>query len=130
MNLRLLAILALCGLATPALAADLVVSVTGITQSTGSIRVVIILDPDGIARQGESRNLDAAQARNGVLTTKFKGLSPAKFGIVAVEEKTVNHALERAFTGHVAAPVASSNEVRVELAEPSTAVVVPLKPAQ
>ena len=130
MKIRLLAAVALCCLSAPVLAAELVVTVTGITQTTGIIRVVTILDPDGAAHQDASRNLDAGQAKDGVLTTHFKGLSPAKFGVIAVEEKTINHALEKAFTGQVAAPVAASTEVRVDLVEPSSAVTVALKPAQ
>ena len=118
-------------LAAPAAhAAELIVTVSGVSQTTGIIRVVVISDPDGNARQNESRNVDAALSQNGVLTTRFLGLSTGLYGIVAVEDKVTNHALEKAVTGSVGAPVANSAEVRVMLAEPKTAVTVPLVTAR
>lgn len=130
MKMRLFAVLAALFVAPAAFAADLIVTVTGVTQTTGTIRVVTIFDPDGVARQGESRNLDASTARDGVITTRFKGLAPTTLGVVAVEEASVNHAIEKAFKGGVAAPAASSAEVRVVLAEPSMTVTVPLAPSR
>ena len=109
-------------------AADLVVTVKGITQDTDTIRVVLLADPDGVAHQKASRNLDAAQSVNGELTTRFLGLAPARFGVVAIEDRKVNHALEKAFTGTVAAPRATSVETKVDLAEPNTTVILQLTP--
>lgn len=126
MIMRMLAVAALMCIAPAAFAAELVVTVSGISQPHGTIRVVVIADPDGNARQDESRNLDASQAKDGVLTTRFLGLSAGNYGVVAIEDKVVNHAIEKAVTGTVGAPVASSTEVRVTLAEPKTLVSVPL----
>jgi len=114
---------------TPTFAADLIVSVTGIDQPRGVIRVVVITDPNGAARQAQSRNVDLAAARDGVLTTAFLGLSPGLYGVIAIEERSVNHAVEKAVTGTVAAPLATSAEARVTLAEPKTTVAVSLNPA-
>ena len=130
MKLRLIALLALLCAAPAAFAADLIVTVTGVTHTTGTIRVVTIFDPDGVARQGESRNLDASTAKDGVISTRFKGLAPTTLGVVAVEEASVNHAVEKAFKGGVAAPSASSAEMHVVLVEPSTTVTVPLAPSR
>ena len=126
---KVLALLALLSLAaSTARAADLVVTVKGITQETGTIRVVLLGDPDGVSHQKASRNLDASLAVNGELIARFIGLAPARLGLVAIEERKVNHALEKAFTGTVAAPRATSAEAKVDLVEPSTAVVLQLTP--
>ena len=127
---RVLALAALICAASAAHASDLIVTVSGVSPASGIVRVILMDDPDGAAHQEESRNLDASQAKDGMLTTRFKGLAPNTFGVLAVEEKTVNHALEKAFTGKVAAPMASSPETHVTLVEPSTAVTIQLPAAQ
>ena len=123
---RMLALVVLMSSASAAFAAELDVTVSGITQSKGIIRVVVVADPDGNARQDESRNLDASLAKDGVLTTRFLGLSAGTYGVIAIEDKVVNHAVEKAVTGTVGAPIASSTQVHVILAEPKTVVSVPL----
>ena len=130
MMIRTLAFGAMMVSASAASSAELTVTVSGINPAKGVVRVVVIADPGGNARQDQSRNLDAADAKDGVMTTKFLGLSPGPYGVVAIAEKSVNHALEKAMTGSVAAPLATSAEVRVTLAEPATAVTVPLTSAR
>ena len=68
---------------TPTFAADLIVSVTGIDQPRGVIRVVVITDPNGAARQAQSRNVDLAAARDGVLTTALDGTGFLTAGLAA-----------------------------------------------
>ena len=126
MIMRIVAVLALMCAAQAAQAADLIVTVTGIPQPTGIIRVVIIDDPDGVAHQESSRNVDAAQSRDGTLTTRFEGMAPSRFAVVALAEPAINHAVELAVKGAVAPPRAVSQEIRFNLVEPSTTVVVPL----
>jgi uncharacterized protein (DUF2141 family) len=111
-------------------AAELAVTVTGISQAQGVIRVVVIMDPNGNAHQAQSRNVDVSTAKDGALTVSFMGMAPGLYAVVALEDKKVNHAMERAVTGAVGAPVSSTSEVRVTLAEPKTAVSIPLAPTR
>ena len=111
-------------------AADLAITVTGIDQARGVIRVILIADPNGNAHQSQSRNVDTAASKDGALTTSFIGLAPGLYGVVVLEDKPVNHAIEKAVTGTVGAPMATSSEVRVTLAEPKTAVSIPLTPTR
>ncbi len=130
MIVRIVTLLALLLVAPAAFAAELVVTVSGITQPKGVIRVVVISDPDGFARQDASQNLDASGAKDGVLTARFSGLSAGIYGLVALQEKSINHALEKAVTGSVGAPVSTSSEVHVTLVEPKTTITVPLTVAR
>ena len=114
---------------SPAFAADLTVTVSGIVSKAGVVRVVIISDPDGHARQDASRNLSTADAVDGVLSTKFKGLSAGDYGVIAVEEPKINHAIEKAVSGTVTAPSGVSQQVRFVLAEPTSTVTVALPAA-
>ncbi len=111
-------------------AAELVITVTGIDQARGVIRVVLIADPNGNAHQSQSRNVDTAASKDGVLTTSFIGLAPGLYGVVVLEDRPVNHAVEKAVTGKVGAPIATSSEVRVTLAEPKMVVSIPLTPTR
>jgi len=98
MPIRRLLLAALCvaALVPSARAADLDVTVTGVTADSGDIRVIVITDPDGLARQDRSLNLKAASAKDGVIITRFLGLSPGRYGVVATHDSHVNHALEKA----------------------------------
>lgn len=112
-----------------AAAADLIVNVSGLSSSEGIARVVVIADPDGHAHQDASRNVPLADTKDHQLTTTFLGLTPGRYGVVVIEESAVNHAIEKAVTGTVAAPKASSKEVRFTLSEPKSVVTVALDPA-
>lgn len=116
----------LLALATPAHAADLIVHVTGLVSSTGVARVVVIGDPDGNAHQQTSRNVTLDGTKGNQVTTTFLGLSPGKYAVVVIEEDGTNHAIEKVFTGKVAPPQATSDEIHVTLAEPKSMVEVPL----
>jgi uncharacterized protein (DUF2141 family) len=124
--LSVLAGVGLLALTLPAQAADLVVNVTGLAGTSGVARVVIIGDPDGNAHQQMSRNVPLDGAKDNQVSTTFLGLAPGLYGVVVIEESGANHAIEKAFTGKVAPPQASSDEIRVTLAEPKSVVVVPL----
>jgi len=125
--MRLPILAALCLLAAaPAGAADLVVTVTGVAAPAGDVRVIVIADPDGAARQDLSRNVAAAGAAGGVLTTRFQGVAPGRYGVIASHDSSVNHALEKAVTGKVGAARATSPEVLVTVAEPAAAVTLAL----
>jgi len=128
MPIRRLLLAALCvaALVPSARAADLDVTVTGVTADSGDIRVIVITDPDGLARQDRSLNLKAASAKDGVIITRFLGLSPGRYGVVATHDSHVNHALEKAVTGTVAANGGVTNEARVVVAEPATPVTLSL----
>ncbi len=121
-----LALLCLGASASSGFAADLVVTVTGVTPDRGDVRVVVIADPDGMARQDASRNLKAATAQNNVITTRFIGLAPGPYGVVALSDRHVNHSLERAIGGKNDASSPNSGEIRVTLAEPATPVTLAL----
>lgn len=112
------------------MAADLTITVTGLTAADGVTRVVIIADPDGLAHQDASRNVPLTGAKDGQVSTTFLGLAPGSYGVVAIEENGVNHAVEKALTGAVAPPRAASTEIRFTLAEPKSTVLVPLHPAE
>jgi len=122
----LLAALFLAALVPAARAADLEVTVTGVTADTGDVRVIVITDPDGLARQDRSLNLKASGAKDGVITTRFLGLAPGRYGVVATHDAHVNHALEKAVTGSVTATAGTSNEARVAVVEPATPVTLSL----
>ena len=128
MPIRRLLLAALCAAAfvPAARAADLDVTVTGVTADSGDVRVIVITDPDGLARQDRSLNLKAASAKDGVITTRFLGLAPGRYGVVATHDAHVNHALEKAVTGSVAANGAVTNEARVVVVEPATPVTLSL----
>jgi uncharacterized protein (DUF2141 family) len=126
--MRLALLVAACLAAAPADAADLMVTVAGITASAGAVRVVVIADPDGAARQETSRNLPASAAGgDGTLSTRFQGLAPGRYGVIASHDSGANHAVEKAITGKVGRASATSEPARVSLAEPSTAVTVTLR---
>ncbi len=108
-------------------AADLVVTVTGVRPDSGDVRVVVITDPDGLARQDMSRNLRAATAKDGAITTHFLGISPGQYGVIATHDSHVNHAIEKLLTGHVSKPESISSEARIAVAEPATKVTLALK---
>lgn len=108
-------------------AADLVVTVQGVTADSGDVRVVVISDPDGLARQDMSRNLRAASAKDGVIVTHFLGVSPGPYGVVATHDRHVNHAIEKLVTGSISKPESTSTEARIVVAEPSTPVTLVLK---
>lgn len=127
---RLLAFTCVLGFASTAMAADLTITVTGLTTTEGVTRVVIIADPDGLAHQDASRNVPLTGAKDGQVSTTFLGLAPGSYGVVAIEENGVNHAIEKALTGTVAAPRATSTEIRFTLAEPKATVFVPLHPTE
>ena len=127
---RVLALVTLFLAGQTADAAELAVTVTGISQAQGVIRVVVIMDPNGNAHQAQSRNVDVSTAKDGAVTISFMGVAPGLYAVVAIEDKKVNHAMERAVTGAVGAPVSASSEIRVTLAEPKTAVTVPLTPTR
>lgn len=122
-----LALLAVSVAAPAARAADLVVTVTNVTPDSGDVRVVLIADPDGMARQDMSRNLRAATAKDGAITTHFLGVSPGKYGVIASHDAHVNHAIEKMMTGQVSKPESITSEARIAVAEPSTAVTLTLK---
>jgi len=107
-------------------AADLEVTVAGIAADTGDIRVIVITDPDGLARQDRSQNLKAANAKNGAIVARFLGMSPGRYGVIATQDSHVNHALEKAVTGKVTANAGTSNQARVDVGEPTTAVTLTL----
>lgn len=119
-----LCLLALLPLA--AHAADLAVTVTGIKTQSGDVRVVIIQDPDTQARQLFSRNLSAANAKDGVLVTHFLGVAPGTYGIIAIHDQHEIHSFEKAFTGQVSEPESNSGKVRVTVADPATAITLAL----
>ncbi len=113
--------------AAAARAADLVATVQGVTPDSGDVRVVVISDPDGLARQDMSRNVPAATAKDGVVVVHFLGVSPGPYGVVATHDHHVNHAIEKMFTGTVSKPESTSTEAKVVVAEPSTPVTLTLK---
>ena len=121
--------LACLGLLIPvvATAADLEVTVTGITGTTGDVRVIVITDPEGMARQDRSQNVKVSTAKDGALTARFLGLSPGRYGVIATQDVHVNHALEKAVTGKVAAASSTSEVARVTVAEPTAAVTLTLR---
>lgn len=109
-------------------AADLAVTITGVTADSGDVRVVVIADPDGMARQNMSKNIRAMTAdKDGVIVTHFLGVTPGKYGVVAAHDKHVNHAIEKMMTGAVSKPERTSVEARIEVAEPTTAVTLNLQ---
>ncbi len=108
-------------------AADLVVTVQGVTADSGDVRVVVISDPDGLARQDMSRNLRAADAKDGTIVTQVLGVSPGTYGVVATHDHHVNHALEKLIEGHISKPESTSTEARIVVAEPRTPVTLVLK---
>ena len=115
----------------PTQAADLKIAVTGIIpRDKFMVRIVVIADPDGNARQDISRNINGNEVRDGVLNTQFSGLAPGYYGIVAIEESGANHAVEKIVNGAVSPPMASSAEIKVTLKEPSTLVTIPVTAAQ
>ena len=122
----LLAVFCLAATVSAVRAADLEVTVTGVTADSGDVRVIVITDPDHLARQDRSLNLKAAGAKDGVLTTHFLGMTPGLYGVVATHDSHVNHAMERAVTGTIGANAGASGEVRVTVAEPVTTVTLTL----
>ena len=113
--------------ATAARAADLVVTDTGVQPDSGDVRVVVISDPDGMARQDMSRNLRAASAKDGSITTHFLGIAPGKYGVIASHDAHVNHAIEKMMTGRVSKPESITREARIDVAEPAATVTLALK---
>ena len=115
-------------LAAPAaFAADLEVKVTGMKSNDGDIRIVVISDPNGMARQSDSKNVKVSTAFNGIVTTRFLGMAPGTYGLVASHDRHVNHAFENAVTGKISSPLASSNQVNVVVAEPTASVTLTLQ---
>jgi uncharacterized protein (DUF2141 family) len=114
-------------LAAPAaFAADLVVKVLGVQPDAGDIRIVIIADPDGMARQNDSKNLKAKAAADGSVSARFLGVSPGTYGVVATHDRHVNHAFEKSVTGVISSPISTSGQVKVVVAEPATTVTLTL----
>ena len=121
-------LVALFLLAAPAVsAADLEVKVNGMKSNDGDIRIVVIADPKGMARQSDSKNVKVSTAFNGVVTARFLGMAPGTYGLVASHDRHINHAFENAVTGKISSPLATSEQAMVTVVEPTTSVTLTLK---
>ncbi|MDA8233046.1 MAG: DUF2141 domain-containing protein [Magnetospirillum sp.] len=126
MRRLLLAAVCLLAVAPAARAADLSVTVTNVKPDSGDIRIVVISDPDHMSRQDDSRNLRARDAKDGSITTRFLGLAPGEYGLIAIHDTHANHAVEQVFTGTISGRESNSGEMRVNVAEPASAVTLAL----
>jgi uncharacterized protein (DUF2141 family) len=116
-------------LASPALAGDLTIEISGIAPGRGKIYVAIYDDPGSFPTAGRQRIGQILAASGPSLTAHFKDLPPGEYAAVAFQDENGNGKLDKNLLGMPKEPYGFSNGARGSVGPPKfTAAAVTLNP--
>lgn len=104
---------------TAPVGAPLHVMVTGLTDTTGDVKLALYDSPDTHARR-PARTL-AAPIRAGGAEATFTGLPPGDYSVIAFHDRNANGELDRGMFGRPREPYGFSNDARGAMGPPSFA---------
>jgi uncharacterized protein (DUF2141 family) len=115
--------------ATPVLAGDLTIELSGITPGRGQIYVAIYDRPDTFPTAGRQRTGQILDASGQSLVVQFKDLPPGEYAAVAFQDVNGNGKLDKNFLGMPKEPYGFSNGARGSAGPPKfSAAAVTLNP--
>ena len=115
--------------ATPALAGDLTIEVSGITPGRGQIYVAVYDRPETFPTAGQQRTGQILQSSAQSLVVYFKDLPPGEYAAVAFQDVNGNGILDKNFLGIPKEPFGFSNGARGSAGPPKfSAAAVTLNP--
>ena len=87
--------LALMLVAPCALAADLSVTVVGVKNAEGDVRVMLFDRPEGFRHEDKARTVLATPAKAGDVRVTFTTLPVGTYGVIAYHDENANHVLDK-----------------------------------
>jgi len=115
--------------ATPLLAGDLTIEVSGITPGRGQIYVAVYDRPETFPTAGQQRTGRTLEASAQSLLVHFKDLPPGEYAAVAFQDVNGNGKLDKNFLGIPKEPYGFSNGARGSAGPPKfSAAAVTLNP--
>jgi uncharacterized protein (DUF2141 family) len=115
--------------ATPVLAGDLTIQVSGITPGRGQIYVAVYDRPETFPTTGKQRIGQILPATEQSLIVHFKDLPPGEYAAVAFQDVNGNGKLDKNFLGIPKEPYGFSNGARGSAGPPKfSAAAVTLNP--
>jgi Uncharacterized protein conserved in bacteria len=87
-------------MAAGAAAADLTVTVAGVRNADGAVRVTLYDKPDGFRHEDKARLVASAPARSGEVAVVFPGLAAGTYAVIAYHDENGNGGLDK-FMGMV-----------------------------
>ena len=98
--------------ATPVLAGELTIEVSGITPGRGQIYVAVYDRPETFPTAGQQRTGRILEARAQGLVVHFEDLPPGEYAAVAFQDVNGNGKLDKNFLGMPKEPYGFSNSAR------------------
>jgi uncharacterized protein (DUF2141 family) len=115
--------------ATPVLAGDLTIEVSGITPGRGQIYLAVYDRPETFPTAGLQRTGQILAASEQSLVARFKDLPPGQYAVVAFQDVNGNGKLDKNFLGVPKEPYGFSNGARGSAGPPKfSAAAVTLNP--
>jgi uncharacterized protein (DUF2141 family) len=115
--------------ATPVLAGDLTIEVSGITPGRGQIYVAVYDRPETFPTAGQQRTGRILEASAQSLVVHFEDLPPGEYAAVAFQDVNGNCKLDKNFLGMPKEPYGFSNSARGSAGPPRfSAAAVTLNP--
>jgi uncharacterized protein (DUF2141 family) len=115
--------------ATPVLAGDLTIEVSGITPGRGQIYVAVYDGPDTFPTAGQQRTGRILEASAQSLVVHFEDLPPGEYAAAAFQDVNGNGKLDKNFLGMPREPYGFSNAARGSAGPPKfSAAAVTLNP--
>jgi uncharacterized protein (DUF2141 family) len=115
------ALLLVALLATPVLAGDLTIELSGITPGRGKVYVAVYDRPESFPTTGQQRTGQILEATGKSLTLHFKDLPPGEYAAVAFQDVNGNGKLDKNFLGIPKEPYGFSNGARASAGPPKFA---------
>jgi uncharacterized protein (DUF2141 family) len=115
--------------ATPVLAGDLTIEISGITPGRGQIYVAVYDRPETFPTAGQQRTGQILEATGQSLVVHFEDLPPGEYAAVAFQDLNGNGKLDKNFLGMPKEPYGFSNGARGSAGPPKfAAAAVTLDP--
>ena len=115
--------------ATPVLAGDLTIEISGITPGRGQIYVAVYDRPETFPTAGQQRTGRILEASAQGLVVHFEDLPPGEYAAVAFQDVNGNGKLDKNFLGMPKEPYGFSNSARGSAGPPKfSAAAVTLNP--
>jgi uncharacterized protein (DUF2141 family) len=115
--------------ATPVLAGDLTIEVSGVTPGHGQIYVAVYDRPETFPTAGQQRTGRILEASAQSLVVHFEDLPPGEYAAVAFQDVNGNGRLDKNFLGMPKEPYGFSNSARGSAGPPKfSAAAVTLHP--
>ncbi len=99
-------------IATPAAAADLTITVTGVRSAAGTVRVALFDSEAAFPDAAKARTPIEARAKAGEVRLVVKGLPPGRYAVAAFHDENANGKLDRNFMGIPKEGYGFSNDAR------------------